>query len=210
MRPLPNGGTLKGRHPTPLNQELEQIIRCASLDEAMRLAEGASVSGSVGWNNQAWLTVASCANSRASSDPAWFALCIFAHEKRTAAVAVVDALVKRARIIVEQGPSQTHPYRDPEHFFAGLRAFVGNESPLAAVDTFQLAMNVVFTADRQSPEWAEARLQFIRARRLQQLGQALRSVADRGVVVPPDLADLLVWADVSEIDGRVVISPAAT
>jgi hypothetical protein len=210
MPPLPSGGTLERETSGPLNQELEQIIRCTSLDATMRLAESASVSGSAAWNNQAWLTVASCANSRASSDPARFALCIFAHEQRTADVAVVDALVKRARIIVEQGPSQTDPFRDPEHFFNGLRAFVGNESPLAAVETFQLAMNVVFTADRQSPEWAEARLQFIRARRLRQLGQALRSVADRGVVVPPELADLLVWAEVSEIDGRVVISPAAT
>jgi hypothetical protein len=117
-----------------LNQELEQIIRCTSLDATMRLARSASVSGSTGWNNQAWLTVASCANSRASSDPAWFALCIFAHEQRTADVAVVDALVKRARIIVEQGPSETDPYCDPERFFAGLRGFLGNESPLAAVD----------------------------------------------------------------------------
>ena len=112
--------------------------------------------------------------------------------------------------MVEQGPSETDPYRDPERFFIGIRAFVGGESSLAAVETFQLAMNVVFTADRRSPEWAAARLQFIRARRLRQLGQALRSVADRGVVVPRDLADLLVWADVSEIDGRAVISPAAT
>jgi hypothetical protein len=187
-----------------LNQELEQIIRCTSLEAALRLAEIASVSASPAWNDQAWLTVASCANSRAISDPAWFALSIFAHENRTADVAVVDALVKRARIMVEQGPAEADPYRDPERFFTGIRAFIGGESSPAALEAFQLAMTAVFTAGRQSPEWADARLHFISARRLRELGQALRSVADVGVVVPRDLAEWLVWADVSEIDGRVV------
>ena len=169
----------------------------------MRMAQDASA-GSPTRNDRAWLTVASYASSRAVSDPAWFALCIFAHEQRLANVAVVDALVKRARIIVEQGPLETDPYRDPEAFFRGVRRFIDGDSARAALDAFQLAMNVVFTADRQSPEWAEARLRFIRARRLRELGQALKAVADRGVVIPPDLAPWLVWAEVREIDGRVV------
>jgi len=132
------------------------------------------------------------------------ALCIFAHEKRTVDVAVVDALMKRARLIVEQGPADTDSFRDPEQFFNGVRQFINGESSPAALESFRLAMNVVFTADRQSSEWGQARLQFIRARRLRELGQALRSVADRGVVVPLDLAEWLVWAEVREIDGRVV------
>jgi hypothetical protein len=187
----------------PLNEELEQIIGCASLDEAMRLAEGAGAGASSGWTDAAWLTVASYASSRAASEPAWFALCIFAHDKRKAEVAIVDALVKRARAIVEQGPAD-EPYRDPERFFSGVRGFVAGDSSAAALETFQLAMNVVFTADRHSPEWAKARLQFIRSRRLRELGKALRAVADRGVVVPGDLTEWLVWADVNEIAGRVV------
>ena len=171
---------------------------------AMQLAEIAVASGPPMWSDQAWLTVASCANSRAISDPAWLALCILAHEKRTADVAVVDALVKRARLIVEQGPADTDSFRDPEHFFNGVRRFINGELSSAALKSFRLAMNVVFTADRQSTEWGQARRQFIRARRLRELGQALRSVADQGVAVPLDLAEWLVWAEVREIDGRVV------
>lgn len=170
----------------------------------MRLAEVASAGAAPKWSDAAWLTVASCANSRAIADPAWFALCIFAHERRSAQVAVVDALVKRARSIVERGPADADPYRDPERFFSGVREFVAGESSAAALEVFQRAMSVVFTADRHSPEWAKARIQFIRSRRLRELGRALRSVADRGVAVPPDLAEWLVWADVNEVDGRVV------
>jgi hypothetical protein len=187
----------------PLNDELEQIIGCRSLEAAMRLAEAASVAGSSAFTDAAWLRVASYANSRAMSDPAWFVLCIFAHDERKAEVAVVDALVKRARAIVAQGPADD-AYRDPERFFSGVRAFIAGDSSAAALEAFQGAMNVVFRADRRSPEWAKARLCFIRSRRLRELGRALRAVADRGVVVPPELAEWLVWADVNEIDGRVV------
>jgi hypothetical protein len=154
MRPQLNGATLGGREARgTVNSELDQIIRCPSLETAMRMADTAGASGSPIWSDQAWLTVASCANSRAISDPAWLALCIFAHEKRTVDVAVVDALVKRARLIVEQGPTDTDSVRDPEHFFNGVRRFINGESSPAALESFRLAMNVVFTADRQSSEW---------------------------------------------------------
>ena len=185
-----------------MEEELEQIIRCPSLDEAMRLAEIASASST--WKDRAWLSVASCANSRAISHPEWFGLAIFAHEQRLADVAVVDALVKRARLIAEQGALEDDSYRDPKHFFAGVRRFIGGDSSQGALEAFQAAMNVVFTAARESSEWAEARLRFIRSRRLRELGKALQAVADRGVAIPPDLAEWLVWAAVRELDGRVV------
>jgi hypothetical protein len=193
-----------GERAWSLDEELEQIIRCTNVEEAMLLAETARASSSPTWNDQAWLTIATCANGRAISDPAWFALCIFAHEQRSADVAVVDALVKRARIIVEQGPTDGDLYRDPDRFFAGIRGFIGSDSSPAALEAFQVAMNVVFTAARRSSEWAAARVKFIRSRRLREIGQALRAVADRGVVVPPDLAEWLVWAAVRAVDGRVV------
>ena len=205
MRPQLNGGTLGRREACgTLNSELDQIIRCVSLEAAMRLAETAVASGSPIWSDRAWLTVASCANSRAISDPAWLALCIFAHERRTVEVAVVDALVKRARLIAERGPADTDSFRDPEHFFNGVRRFINGESSPSALESFRFAVNVVFTADRQSPEWGHARLQFIRARRLRELGQALRSVSERGVSVPLDLAEWLAWAEVREVEGRIV------
>lgn len=132
------------------------------------------------------------------------ALCIFAHERRSAAVAAIDALTKRACFIATSGAAEHDPFRNPHTFFAGVRRFIGVESSQAALETFQGAMNVVFSADRKSPEWSRARDQFIRSRRLRDIGKALRSVAERGEVIPDDLVEWLTWATLREVNGKVV------
>lgn len=156
------------------------------------------------WTDQAWLTVAAGANSAAISDARWLAVCIFAHEKRSTDVAVVDALIKRARFLVVAGPDESDHFRNPAVLFDGVRRFIAGDSSRAALREFQRAMDLVFTADRSSTEWADARLRFIRGRRLRDIGRALRSVADRGIVVPTDLGEWLVSAEVREVDGKVV------
>jgi hypothetical protein len=187
-----------------LHPKIRQVIQSATADAALQLANAAASAPSAVWTEQAWLMVAAGANSAAISDSRWLALCIFAHEKRSASVAVVDALLKRARFLVVCGPDEQDQFRDPAIFFDGLRRFIGGESSQAARQTFQRAMTLVFGADRNSTEWSDARLQFIRGRRLRDLGRALRSVADQGIVVPTDLAEWLSWADIREVDGKVL------
>src|SRR6478609_689320 len=89
------------------------------------------------WTEQAWLTVAAGANSAAISDSRWLAVCIFAHEKRSADVAVVDALMKRARFLVDCGPDENDQFRDPAVLFEGARRFIGGDSSQAALRAFQ-------------------------------------------------------------------------
>ena len=187
-----------------LHPEIREVIQSPTVEVALRLAQVAASTPSAIWTDQAWLTVATGANSAAISDSPWLALCIFAHERRAAEVAVVDALLKRARFLVVCGPDNNDPFRDPEVFFAGVRCFIGSDSSKAALQTFQRAMGLVFSADRASGEWADARLQFIRGRRLRDIGRALRSVSDQAIIVPTDLTDWLTWADVREVDGRVL------
>lgn len=186
-----------------LHPEIRQIIQSPNADAALQLASMAPTPSAV-WTDQAWLTVAAGANSAAISDSSWLAVCIFAHERRSADVAVVDALLKRARFLVVSGPDEHDRFRDPAVFFEGVRRFFGRDQSQAALQTFQRAINLVFSADRKSTEWADARIQFIRGRRLRDIGRALRSVAHRGVVVPADLVDWLTWADVREVDGQVL------
>ncbi len=185
-----------------MHPDIRQVIDSPTVEAALQLA-GAATSDVV-WTEQAWRTVAAAANSLAISDPRWLALCIFAHERRVADVAVIDALMKRARILVDCGSDESDRFRDPAIFFAGVRRFIGEDSSQASLQAFQQAMDVVFHADRKSTEWAEARVQFIRGRRLRDLGQGLRSVADAGTVVPAELEEWLVWAEVREADGKVL------
>lgn len=187
-----------------LHPEVREVIRNPSAEAALQLANVAASTHSSVWTDQAWLTVAAGANSAAASDLRWLALCIFAHERRSDDVAVVDALVKRARFLVVAGSDENDQFRDPAIFFDGVRRFIGGDSSQAALRAFQRAVDLVFNADRDSTEWAEARLQFIRGRRLRDIGRALRSVADEAIVVPTDLTEWLAWADVREIDGKVV------
>lgn len=187
-----------------LHPEIRQVIQSATAEAALQLANAAASAPSAIWTEQAWLTVAAAANSAAISDSRWLALCIFAHEKRAAGVAVLDALSKRARFLVVCGPVERDRFRDPAIFFEGVRRFIAGDSAPAALRTFQLATDRVFSADRDSTEWFDARLQFMRGRRLRDIGRALRSVADAGLAVPADLAEWLTWADVREVDGKVL------
>jgi hypothetical protein len=187
-----------------MHPEVRPIVESASVETALELARAAAAKASPLWNDAGWLTVAAAANSAAITDPTWLALCIFAHEQRSADVAVIDALAKRARFITEAGPAPQDPFRDPAVFFEGVRRYVGNDSAPAAVQAFQAAMDVVFTAERESPEWSAARLQFMRGRRLRDLGGMLRCVAEAGVPIPDDLAPWLAWATLQELDGKVV------
>lgn len=185
-----------------LHHEIRHVIRSPTAEEALRLARVAASTPSAIWNDQAWLTVAAGANSAAISDSRWLALCIFAHEKRTAEVAIVDALLKRARFLVVCGPDENDPFRDPGVFFAVVRRFIGGDSSHAALRTFQHAMDLVFSAERDSTEWVDARLQFMRGRRLRDIGRALRAVSERAIVVPTDLAEWCTWADIREVVAR--------
>jgi hypothetical protein len=187
-----------------LHPEIRQVIQSATVEAALQLANVAASAPSAIWTEQAWLTVAAAANSAAISDSRWLALCIFAHEQRSAGVAVLDALLKRARFLVVCGPDERDRFRDPTIFFDGVRRFIGADSPPAALRTFQRAMDRVFSTDRDSPEWAAARVEFIRGRRLRDIGGALRFVADAGLAVPADLAEWLTWAEVREVDGKVL------
>lgn len=189
---------------TSLHPDIRQIIDSPTVEVALQRASASTPSDV--WTERAWLTVAAAANSSAISDARWLALCIFAHERRLADVAVIDALVKRARILVDCGPDEHDRFRDPAVFFDGARRFIGGDSSQASLDAFQRAMDLVFHADRKSTEWAAARIQFIRGRRLRDIGRSLRSVADAGIVVPTDLEEWLVWADVREVDGKVLTS----
>jgi hypothetical protein len=186
-----------------LHPEIREVIHCRTAEAALQLASIVSTPSAV-WTDEAWLTVAACANSAAISDSSWLAVCILAHEKRSADVAVIDALLTRARFLVVSGPDERDRFRDPATFFEGLRRFIDGDVAQAALQAFQRAMSLVFTADRGSTDWADARLQFIRGRRLRDIGRALRAVADRGIAIPTDLAEWLAWADVREVDGRVV------
>lgn len=191
-----------------LHPEIRQVVLSSTVEAALQLVSVATTP-SAAWTDQAWLTVAAAANSAAISDPKWLAVCIFAHEKRSADVAVIDALMKRARLLAVSGPDEHDPFRDPAIFFEGVRRFIAGDASQAALRTFQHAIDLVFNADRQSTEWAHARLQFIRGRRLRDIGRALRTVADREISVPMDLAEWLSWADVREVDGQIVFSEAA-
>jgi hypothetical protein len=187
-----------------LHTEIRQVIQSPTAETALQLASAAASAPSAAWTEQAWLTVAARANSAAISDSRWLAVCIFAHERRSAVVSAVDALLKRARFLVVSGADERDEFRDPATFFEGVRRFIGADSSQGALLTFQRAMHLVFTADRKSKEWSDARLQFIRGRRLRDIGRALRSVADLGIVVPADLAEWLTWATVREADGKVL------
>lgn len=90
-----------------------------------------------------------------------------------------------------------------------MRGFIGSDSSETALRTFQRAMDLVFSAERDSTEWADARLHFIRGRHLRDIGRALRSVSDHAILVPADLTEWLTWADVREVDGRVLTSDPA-
>lgn len=187
-----------------LQLDIRQIIDSPTVEVALERASVATASDVL--TEKGWLTVAAAANSAAIRDSRWLALCIFAHERRSADVAVIDALMKRARILVDCGADQHDRFRDPAVFFDGVRRFIGGDSSQASLETFQRAMDVVFHADRKSTEWADARFQFIRGRRLRDIGRSLRSVADAGIVVPTDLQEWLVWAEVREVDGKVLTS----
>lgn len=188
-----------------LHPEIGQVIQSPNAEAALQLASVAASVPSAVWTDQAWLTVAAAANSAAISDSRWLALCIFAHERRSAGVAVIGALAKRARFLVVAGPDENDLFRNPAIFFDRVRRFIGRDSSRAALQTFQRAVGLVFSADSNSTEWADARLQFLRDRRLRDVGRALRSVADQGIAMPTDLAEWLLWADVREIDGKVVV-----
>lgn len=189
---------------TSLHPDIRQVIDSPTVEVALERANAATASDV--WTEQAWLTVAAAANSAAIRDSRWLALCIFAHERRLADVAVIDALMKRAQLLVAYGADQHDRFRDPTVFFDGVRRFIAGASSQAGLEAFQRAMDVVFHADRKSTEWADARIQFIRGRRLRDLGRSLRLVADAGIVVPTDLQEWLVWAEVREVDGKVLTS----
>jgi hypothetical protein len=176
-----------------LHPDIRQVIDSPTVEIALQRASSAIPSAV--WTEQAWLTVAAAANSAAITDSRWLALCVFAHERRLAGVAVIDALMKRAQLLVEYGAAEHDRFRDPA---------VCGDSSQASLETFQRAMDVVFHTDRKSTEWADARIQFIRGRRLRDIGRSLRSVADAGIVVPTDLQEWLVWAEVREVDGKVL------
>lgn len=187
-----------------MHPDIRQLIDSPTVEVALERASAAT--SSAVWTERAWLTVAAAANSSAIADSRWLALCIFAHEQRSAGVAAIDALTKRARILVDCGSDERDRFRDPAVLFDGVRRFIGGDSSQASLETFQRAMDVVFHADRKSTEWADARIQFIRGRRLRDLGRALRSVADAGIAVPSDLNEWLVWAEIREVDGKVLTS----
>ncbi|HEX2875046.1 MAG TPA: hypothetical protein VHP33_27535 [Polyangiaceae bacterium] len=189
---------------TLLHPEIRQVIDSPTVEVALERASAATASAV--WTEKAWLTVAAAANSAAIRDSRWLALCIFAHERRLADVAVIDALMKRAQLLALYGADEHDRFRAPTVFFDGVRRFIGGDSSQTSLETFQRAMDVVFHADRKSTEWADARIQFIRGRRLRDIGRALRSVAEAGIVIPTDLAEWLVWAEVREVDGKVLTS----
>lgn len=189
---------------TSLQPEIRQIIDSPTVEVALERASAATAPDVL--TEKAWLTVAAAANSAAIRDSRWLALCIFAHERRLADVAVIDAFMKRAQLLVAYGADEHDRFRDPAVLFDGVRRFIGGDSSQASLESFQRAMDVVFHADRKSTEWADARIQFIRGRRLRDVGRALRSVADAGIVIPADLAEWLVWAEVREVGGKVLTS----
>ena len=185
-----------------LHPFIRDILDSASPGEGLEAARSAAAAGPEVFDDAAWLTIAAGANSAAIADPRWLALCIFAHEQRSSAT--VDALVKRAHLIVMCGPAVDDPFCDPQAFFDGVHRFLDGASSEQALEMFQSAMDVVFTAVQTSPEWSIARDRFLRSRRFREIGQALRAVADSGVVVPNDLIPWLEWANVREVDGRIL------
>jgi hypothetical protein len=183
-----------------LHPAVDAILKRSNVDEAISAARAAASAGIL--DDAAWLTIADGAESAAIEDPCWLALSILAHEQRSGAM--VNALVKRVRLIVRCGADAVDPFRNSEEFFDGVRRYLEGDSSERGLRMYQRSLDAILAAERTSPEWIAARDCFLRSRHLREIGIALRDVADAGLGIPNDLISWLEWANVREEDGKIV------
>jgi len=165
---------------------------------ALALARVLATDPPLDWEAREWLSVAAAAEAKASDQPLWLKVKVVACENQTTAMAPINALWARARLMAALGRDDADVFCSLAVFLECAEKFVRADTPDAALASYRAARATILSAEQSSPEWAAARDTFNRCRRLREFAKIVRAVVQDGAQLPQHLQQWMSWADLKE------------